>query len=539
MSDRTAAVALRILGSRSALLGTGDSDALQNVNTTNLPDGSLCWVVDQASIYALHKGSTAGPSAPTIIAPGSGPGRWYQIVTGGSGGGIPMPDGTLILPQGANFTNELGLGIWRKGSNLLGFAVDNGVPFLPLEVGTGLITDSNPDSPADVRYAARGYIPAVSTADAAAHLFVRIGEGDAQQVALYLDITSGQAGNDAPALKVIHDGAGDAMYAYVASTGAALTVQRKDSLSTTQALVQVIEQGGRPRFATYVDGATMLQGEVATSADGGTDHASPELRLYGSIWDSTGTPAAKINGFALKSTPDGDNKGVLGFYLTTPLGTSTVALLSRTNLTGDVELDLMGANSARVKVNEVKSTYHVDVVINDGSLALRVDTPGGANATALQQLSLKTAANNFTAKDVTQGASDSAGVGFTALVVPNDSDVDTSVDAGDFGTFVNLGTAPGVSVAAGSTCRRGRVTITPDAAGGGPAPGWSFILTFPVAFAATPFAICARNDTNNPPVVTSMQVSGLATTTTLTFSELGSSAPTAGVAYQFTWMVME
>ncbi len=39
---------------------------------------------------------------------------------GGGGGGVPAPDGTLALPQGFNFTNELGLGFYRLAAGMIG-----------------------------------------------------------------------------------------------------------------------------------------------------------------------------------------------------------------------------------------------------------------------------------------------------------------------------------------------------------------------------------------------------------------------------------
>lgn len=88
MPDRNAAVGLRVLAPRATLLGSGDSDSLQNVNTTPLPDGSLCWVGDQTAFYVLHKDGTDTPISPIVVAPAAGPGRWFQIPTG-DGTGLP------------------------------------------------------------------------------------------------------------------------------------------------------------------------------------------------------------------------------------------------------------------------------------------------------------------------------------------------------------------------------------------------------------------------------------------------------------------
>jgi len=491
-----AAVALRILAPRARALGTGDPDSLQNVNTHNLPEGSVCWVVDTAALYILQFGAA---NVPPNVAPGAGPGIWVPLSTGGGGtfyqtvedegsalpqepilnfvgagvsvaddpggtrtnvtipGGaaasIPMPDGTVALPQGANFTNELTLGWFRSASGFMGLAVAN---FLAAEFGQ----------------------------DPACSLF------------------------------------------------------RLDTSNPAQEQLQLLEESDRVRFAVFTDGAAMLQGEVATGADGGVDHASPEFRLYGSVWDSVAA-SAKINGFVLKSIPNGgDDLSTLAFYNVTPLGTRLIAYIENDNSGDNNAHWFVGTTGqGQVRARVFQSSDLADIIINGGNLALRFATPSGANDTCLDELLLKDAANNFTSKAVAQGAADSAGVGFRALVVPNDAGDDTSVEAGDFALDAGWGVGASVSaVAAGSTCRRGACTIT---AAGTPAPGAVATLTFDTAFAATPFAIAVRTDGNNPPEVTSMSVKALASTTQLVLTLTGSSAPIAGTAYSFTWMVME
>jgi len=82
MSDRTADVSLRLLAPRLTALGTGDGNALQNVNTTPLPNCAMCFVQDSGTLYRLDKLSTLTPALPTdlgIIIPASGPGRWLAL----------------------------------------------------------------------------------------------------------------------------------------------------------------------------------------------------------------------------------------------------------------------------------------------------------------------------------------------------------------------------------------------------------------------------------------------------------------------------
>jgi hypothetical protein len=72
----------RILTSRAFLQGSGNGDSLENVNPSPLPDGCLCWVIDQAAVYRFDKAST-GPSSPPDVIPTifgvASPGRWRRI----------------------------------------------------------------------------------------------------------------------------------------------------------------------------------------------------------------------------------------------------------------------------------------------------------------------------------------------------------------------------------------------------------------------------------------------------------------------------
>jgi len=132
MTDRLASPALRILGPRARLMGTSDPDALQNLDTTLLPDGSLCWVQDQAAVYALHRDSTAAASGTLIVAPGSGPGRWFVLGLGAAVGfavpdiatlaSIPSPaDGAQIRVESvrSDWTFDLGSVIVTDGISVV------------------------------------------------------------------------------------------------------------------------------------------------------------------------------------------------------------------------------------------------------------------------------------------------------------------------------------------------------------------------------------------------------------------------------------
>ena len=72
----------RILQPKRQLLGSGDGFSLENLIVDPLPDGALCFVLDQRNWYTLDKFSTALVAAPAIIATGRGagaPGRWQRL----------------------------------------------------------------------------------------------------------------------------------------------------------------------------------------------------------------------------------------------------------------------------------------------------------------------------------------------------------------------------------------------------------------------------------------------------------------------------
>jgi len=77
MTDRLGR--LRHLAARAVLLGTGDGDSLQNINTNKLNDGAICYVVELAAYYQLDKASTSTPVGNVIVAPVAGPGRWFYF----------------------------------------------------------------------------------------------------------------------------------------------------------------------------------------------------------------------------------------------------------------------------------------------------------------------------------------------------------------------------------------------------------------------------------------------------------------------------
>lgn len=116
MSDRNAATALRLLSPRAAVLGTDNPDSLQNVNTTELPNGALCWVNDPSTPGLFQLNKIPGVTRPTgAIAPASGPGFWIFILPGsGSSGPLIATDVSMALFQSTNTPSNSGANEWAK-----------------------------------------------------------------------------------------------------------------------------------------------------------------------------------------------------------------------------------------------------------------------------------------------------------------------------------------------------------------------------------------------------------------------------------------
>lgn len=80
-----------ILSPRTVATGDPAGDALENINTNTLADGSLCYVSSGAQgEWQLQKESTDTPNGTTIVEPTSGPGRWFLKITPGSLSGATL-----------------------------------------------------------------------------------------------------------------------------------------------------------------------------------------------------------------------------------------------------------------------------------------------------------------------------------------------------------------------------------------------------------------------------------------------------------------
>lgn len=121
MTDRLAAVAFRVLAPRATVHGPGDDDALQNIDTTELPNGALCYVASAQTYYKFLSAVTftSAVADDSLITPASGPGQWiavvglnaaslsYQISLRTNGGvTVPNPATWSALPGTTEWTSQ-------------------------------------------------------------------------------------------------------------------------------------------------------------------------------------------------------------------------------------------------------------------------------------------------------------------------------------------------------------------------------------------------------------------------------------------------
>lgn len=85
----TEAIGAIILSPRQVATGDPAGQALENLNTAILGDGTLAYVSSGAGKgqWQLDKSATDAPDGTTIVAPTSGPGRWFLKLGPGAGAG--------------------------------------------------------------------------------------------------------------------------------------------------------------------------------------------------------------------------------------------------------------------------------------------------------------------------------------------------------------------------------------------------------------------------------------------------------------------
>jgi hypothetical protein len=103
MSTAQAAVEYRFMIRDFAdILDPGNPNDLQNINTTPLPNGAICYVNAQRAAYVLDKFSDASANGASIFAPIAGPGRWVLLTA--SSGGAPAAMAYSTAGQNNTFT---------------------------------------------------------------------------------------------------------------------------------------------------------------------------------------------------------------------------------------------------------------------------------------------------------------------------------------------------------------------------------------------------------------------------------------------------
>ena len=141
MTDRLAAAELRLLSPRALVLGTGDEDSLQNVNTYELPNGALCWVVSNATLYRLDRASTSASAPDAVIVPAAGPGRWFAL-----SGNAVLSEARMSMFQPAALAVVIAtINVWVALPGAGSYAVQTAASaFWSINATTGVATYSGP-----------------------------------------------------------------------------------------------------------------------------------------------------------------------------------------------------------------------------------------------------------------------------------------------------------------------------------------------------------------------------------------------------------
>jgi hypothetical protein len=147
MTERNGAIGLRHLGARATILETGDGDSLENINTTILNDGCLCYVTEIAGYYMFDRNSVADAVGDVVIAPSAGPGRWLFLFSGSDA--AYWAQVTLILTPGSVTIGTQSQ--WENqpapGGSAYSLA-SAGPGFFTLTAASGLLTYNGPDGKA-------------------------------------------------------------------------------------------------------------------------------------------------------------------------------------------------------------------------------------------------------------------------------------------------------------------------------------------------------------------------------------------------------
>jgi hypothetical protein len=125
---------------------TDPGEALENINTTNMPDGAMCYCTDNRALYILDKTSTDAAVLDAIVVPIAGPGRWFVALINSSGGVdlfnanayLDNPPDTVVIADNTSIWTALAANQFvRQGTFISGLFTLNGT--------TGVITYNGPN----------------------------------------------------------------------------------------------------------------------------------------------------------------------------------------------------------------------------------------------------------------------------------------------------------------------------------------------------------------------------------------------------------
>ncbi len=160
MNEDKASPDLRYL-IRAVRAGFGLSNSLANVNTSELPNGATCYVIEDAALWVLDKDSTQAGITGYVVTPINGVGRWFRQQTSetkappaqmvGAGSNSFAVDGNWGISSSSNFSllslNEPAL--WSITA-LGGILTYNGEPKTMLAQAVVVAQVGNAGSPREV-----------------------------------------------------------------------------------------------------------------------------------------------------------------------------------------------------------------------------------------------------------------------------------------------------------------------------------------------------------------------------------------------------